>query len=286
MKTIHYIFFAILLSAVICSCKGKTTEPTADEKKDAKHEEIINDSLPQLDAMPVEEETHELELKTYRAVKSGKGCSFTFHAVLPADTDNEAILAIRSAVLGEVSDGKDVQKDIDRYVAKSLEIYQEALADSTEEYFEYFEEYDLDSIYPVLVTDGFIVFAKYSLCEISTSPRNALSYYYYIYDLSTGKLMTEKDIFSNVGKVKEVVEKYIWEQTTEWQSGEEDDASQITNEEVFNGNYFLNEDKFFVCYNSSVNFIPGGIDIEIPKESLKPYMKKDVPLYRYWFGEE
>ncbi len=107
-----------------------------------------------------------------------------------------------------------------------------------------------------------------------------------IYDLATGKRMTEKDIFSNVGKAKEVIEKYIWEQTTEWQSGEEEDASQVTNEDVFNGNYFLNEDKFFVCYNSSVYFIPGGIDIEIPKEALKPYLKQDGPIYRYWFGEE
>ncbi len=284
MKNIHYIFFAIMLSAVVCSCKSKTAEPSADENE-AKIEEVLNDSLPESDTVTVEEEAFELEMKTYRVVKAAKGCSFTYHAVLPADTDNKAILAIRDDVLGEISNGVDVTADFKRSVAKSVSMYQEAIADSTDEYFEYFEEYDLDSIYPVLVTDGFIVMAYYAFYEISTAPRSASEYHYMIYDLQTGKKMTEKDIFSNVGKAKEIIEKYIWEQTTEWQSGEEEEASQVTNEDVFNGNYFLNEDKFFVCYNSSVYFIPGGIDIEIPKEAMKPYLKKDGPIYRYWFGE-
>lgn len=285
MKKIHYILFALLASAVVCSCKSKTAEPTADENR-AKSEEVANDSLPESDTVAVEEETPELEMKTYRVVKAAKGCSFTYHAVLPADTDNKAILAIRDDVLGEISNGVDVDADFRRSAAKSVSMYQEAIADSTDEYFEYFEEYDLDSIYPVLVTDGFIVMAYYSFYEVSTAPRNALEYHYMIYDLATGKRMTEKDIFSDTRKAKEIIEKYIWEQTTEWQSGEEEDASQITNEEVFNGNYYVSEDKFFVCYNSSVYFIPGGIDIEIPKESMKSCLKQDSPLYKYWFGKE
>ena len=284
MKNIHYIFFALLASAVVCSCKNKTTELTTDENE-ATTEEIVNASLPESDTVTVEETAFELEMKTYRVVKSAKGCSFTYHAVLPADTDNKAILAIRDDVLGAISNGVDVDADFRRSAAKSVSMYQEAIADSTDEYFEYFEEYDLDSIYPVLVTDGFIVMAYYSFYEVSTAPRNASEYHYMMYDLATGKRMTEKDIFSDTRKAKEVIEKYIWEQTTEWQSGEEEDASQVTNEDVFNGNYFLNEDKFFVCYNSSVYFIPGGIDIEIPKEALKPYLKKDGPIYRYWFWE-
>ena len=284
MKKIHYILIAILASAVVYSCKSKTAEPSVDESE-ATTEEIANDSLPKSDTAAVEEAS-KLEMKTYRVVKSAKGCSFTYHAVLPADTDNKAILAIRDDVLGEISDGVDVTADFKRSAVKSVSIYQEAVADTTEEYFEYFEEYDLDSIYPVFVADGFIVMAYFSFYEISTAPRSAMEYHYKMYDLATGKRMTEKDIFSDTRKAKNVIEKFIWEQTTEWQSGEEEDASQITNEDVFNGNYFLNEDKFFVCYNSSVYFIPGGIDIEIPKESLKPYLKKDCPLYRYWFGEE
>lgn len=285
MKKIHYILFALLASAIVCSCKSKPAEPTADENE-AKIEEVLNDSLPESDTVTVEEKAFELEMKTYRVVKSAKGCSFTYHAVLPADTDNKAILAIRDDVLGEISNGVDVDADFRRSAAKSVSMYQEAIADSTDEYFEYFEEYDLDSIYPVLVTDGFIVMAYYSFYEVSAAPRNALEYHYMMYDLATGKRMTEKDIFSDTRKAKEVIEKYIWEQTTEWQSGEEEDASQVTNEDVFNGNYFLNEDKFFVCYNSSVYFIPGGIDIEIPKEAMKFCLKQDSPLYRYWFGEE
>ena len=285
MKKIHYIFFAILLSAVVCSCKSKTAEPTADENE-AKIEEVANASLPESDTVTVEEEAFELKMKTYRVVKSAKGCSFTYHAVLPADTDNKAILAIRDDVLGEISDGVDVTADFKRSAAKSVSMYQEAVADSTDEYFEYFEEYDLDSIYPVFVADGFITMAFYSFYEISTAPRNAMEYHYKMYDLATGKRMTEKDIFSDTRKAKNIIEKFIWDQTEPWQNGDEDDASQITNEEVFNGNYYVSEDKFFVCYNSSVYFIPGGIDIEIPKESLKPYLKKDCPLYRYWFGEE
>jgi hypothetical protein len=273
-----------MLSAVVCSCKSKTAEPSADENE-AKIEEMANDTLPDVDA-PAVEEAPELEMQTYRVVKSAKGCSFTYHAVLPADTDNKAILAIRDDVLGEISNGVDVDADFRRSAAKSVSMYQEAVADSTDEYFEYFEEYDLDSIYPVFVADGFIAMAFYSFYEVSTAPRNALEYHYKMYDLATGKRMTEKDIFSDTRKAKNLIEKYIWEQTPEWQSGEEDDASQITNEDVFNGNYYVSEDKFFVCYNSSVYFIPGGIDIEIPKESLKPYLKKDCPLYRYWFGEE
>ena len=284
MKNIHYIFFAIMLSAVVCSCKSKTAEPTADENE-AKIEEVANASLPESDTVTVEEEAFELEMKTYRVVKSAKGCSFTYHAVLPADTDNMAILAIRDDVLGEISDGVDVDADFRRSAAKSVSMYQEAIADSSDEYFEYFEEYDLDSIYPVLVTDGFIVMAFYSFYEVSTAPRTAMEYHYKMYDLATGKRMTEKDIFSDTRKAKNLIEKYIWEQTEPWQNGDEDDASQITNEEVFNGNYYVSEDKFFVCYNSSVYFIPGGIDIEIPKEALKPYLKQDGLIYRYWFGE-
>ncbi|MBR5982243.1 MAG: hypothetical protein IK025_00775 [Bacteroidales bacterium] len=285
MKNLHYILFAILLSAVVCSCKSKYAEPTADEN-DAKSEEVAADSIPESDTTAVEETAFELEMKTYRVVKSAKGCSFTYHAVLPADTDNKAILAIRDDVLGEISNGVDVTADFKRSAANSVRMYQEAVADSTDEYFEYFEEYDLDSIYPVFVAEGFIAMAYFAFYEVSTAPRTAMEYHYKMYDLATGKRMTEKDIFCDTRKAKNLIEKYIWEQTEPWQNGDEDDASQITNEEVFNGNYYVSEDKFFVCYNSSVYFIPGGIDIEIPKEALKPYLKQDGLIYRYWFGEE
>ena len=143
-----------MLSAVVCSCKSKTAEPSVEENE-ATTEEIVNDSLPKSDTAAVEDAS-KLEMKTYRVVKSAKGCSFTYHAVLPADTDNRAILAIRDDVLGEISDGVDVTADFKRSAAKSVSMYQEAIADSTDEYFEYFEEYDLDSIYPVFVADGFI----------------------------------------------------------------------------------------------------------------------------------
>ena len=205
---------------------------------------------------------------------------------MPADTDNKAILAIRDDVLGEISDGVDVTADFKRSAAKSVSMYQETVADSTDEYFEYFEEYDLDSIYPVFVADGFIAMAYYSFYEISTAPRTAMEYHYSMYDLATGKRMTEKDIFSDTRMAKDVIEKYIWEQTEPWQNGEEESGEGITGESVLNGNYYVSEDKFFVCYNSTVYFIPGGIDIEIPKEAMKPCLKQDSPLYRYWFGEE
>ena len=284
MKNIHYIFFAIMLSAIVCSCKSKTAEPTIEENE-AITEEFANDTLPETDTTAVEG-ARELEMKTYRVVKSAKGCSFTYHAVLPADTDNKAILAIRDDVLGEISDGVDVTADFKRSAAKSVSMYQETVADSTDEYFEYFEEYDLDSIYPVFVADGFIAMAYYSFYEISTAPRTAMEYHYSMYDLATGKRMTEKDIFSDTRMAKDVIEKYIWEQTEPWQNGEEESGEGITGESVLNGNYYVSEDKFFVCYNSTVYFIPGGIDIEIPKEAMKPCLKQDSPLYRYWFGEE
>ncbi|MBQ1606119.1 MAG: hypothetical protein II088_04840, partial [Bacteroidales bacterium] len=206
MKNIHYIFFVLLASAVVCSCKSKTAEPTADENE-AKIEEVANASLLESDTVTVEEEAFELEMKTYRVVKAANGCSFTYHAVLPADTDNKAILAIRDDVLGEISNGVDVDADFRRSAAKSVSMYQEAIADSTDEYFEYFEEYDLDSIYPVLVTDGFIAMAYYAFYEISTAPRSASEYHYMIYDLATEKeiviygrtcLMTSK--FCPIGK--------------------------------------------------------------------------------------
>ena len=98
--------------------------------------------------------------------------------------------------------------------------------------------------------------------------------------------MTEKDIFSDTRKAKNVIEKYIWEQTEPWQTGEEESGEGITGESVLNGNYYISEDKFFVCYNSTVYFIPGGIDIEIPKEAMKTCLKQDSPLYKYWFGKE
>ena len=284
MKKIHYILFAILLSAVVCSCKSKTAEPTIDENE-AKSEAVANDTITESDTI-VEEKAFELEMKTYRVVKSAKGCSFTYHAVLPADIDNKAILAIRDDVLGEISNGVDVTADFKRSAANSVRMYQEAVADSTDEYFEYFEEYDLDSIYPVFVTEGFIAMAYFAFYEVSTAPRNAMEYHYAMYDLATGKRMTEKDIFSDMRKAKNVIEKYIWEQTEPWQNGEEESGEGITGESVLNGNYYVSEDKFFVCYNSTVYFIPGGIDIEIPKEAMKPCLKQDSPLYKYWFGKE
>ncbi len=119
MKNIHYIFFAIMLSAVVCSCKSKPAEPQTDENE-AKIEEMANDSLPESDTTAVEEKAFELKMKTYRVVKAAKGCSFTYHAVLPADTDNKAILAIRDDVLGEISDGVDVTADFKRSAVKSV----------------------------------------------------------------------------------------------------------------------------------------------------------------------
>ena len=79
MKKIHYILIAFLASAVVCSCKSKTAEPTAEESE-ATTEEIANDSLPKSDTAAVEEAS-KLDMQTYRVVKSAKGCSFTYHAI-------------------------------------------------------------------------------------------------------------------------------------------------------------------------------------------------------------
>ena len=164
--------------------------------------------------------------------------------------------------------------------------------DMAEEYSSYMAEKSADttktedynetswSIAPVFVGGGYVAFvSSFSQKFKSDIPAPMWGDVATIYELSTGKRITEEDVFGKNGGA--VAQKLYAELKKKASAENAEDAV------LLNGNFYFTNKELVYLYGSFEMYHTSGVTrLSLPKKSLKPCLNVDGPLYKYWFGDK
>ena len=164
--------------------------------------------------------------------------------------------------------------------------------DMAEEYASYMAEKTADttkaedynetswSVAPVFVGGGYIAFvSSFSQKFASDIPAPMWGDVATVYEISTGKRITEKDVFGN----NDVAAAQMLYAELKKKASVENTEDVV----LLNGNFYFTYKELVYLYGSFEMYHTSGVTkLSLPKKSMKPYLNADGPLYKYWFGDK
>lgn len=259
MKRFLLPLFAVVVSFALVDCKGDV-ELTAEN---VEFEEFSTSRFPEYDA----------------------NLAVSIYFKLPKQNVGAGIDSIyRDLVRGYVGDSdREIQSGIEIF-ADSIEAdyYQMKLEMPASLSFLSVEYYD--STYPVY-TKGDIL--EYSNCLYVDEGGAHGSYHsaYKAYSISTGRILSENDIFDMTEKNEKAI---IAELIADFKRGYDDVDLWCTEDDFLNGNFMIADDGVYYQYEP-MDLAPdyvGAPRLRLSKEFLKPYVRKDGPLYGCWYEKK
>ena len=213
-------------------------------------------------------------------------CSYEFSSnefskkidfTLPLPGENAVLQTISDALLMGEYDNITLEQDLKDELASFI---ADRKSDTTKAE-DYNETYW--SITPVFVNGGYIAFvSSFSQKFAGDIPAPMWGDVGSVYDLSTGKRITEEDVFGKNVEQNQAVAQKLYAELKKKASGENTDGA-----ELFNGNfYFTNKELVFMYGSFEMYHTSGVTKLSLPKKSMKPYLNVDGPLYKYWFGDK
>lgn len=269
MKNNLILIGAFALLIILPSCVQKQSEVATDETvaaADSVASEEVGDTVPE---EPMLADSIEFTTITASVNKGKFSMSATY--TLPVPDVNKMLRNLCDSIIGPEYDYDKLQEQLE---AKALEMYD------SENEFGYEEEM---SVEPVDVYGGYI---GYSYSFYSYSEGGAHGYggaYHKTLEISTGKILTEEDIFNCTESNMEAIEVELRKKLDEYVGESMDDYGYIT---MFNGSFIFDKDGLTYTYEpmAVAPYAEGEISLTLSKNFLKPYLKKDGPLYGLWFG--
>lgn len=221
---------------------------------------------------------------TSRMPEDDANLSVSIYFELPKRGVSESLDSIYDNLVDEYTNGTD------REVQSGIEIFADSIESS---YYEMKQNMaELGSLITIMYYDS--VSPMYAHGDILEYSRSYFEYEggaahgiyvpnYYTYSLTNGKKLSEDDIFDMTDLNKnaisgKLVEKYVQEM------GESPWCDTI---DFLNGNFFLSDDSLYYQYRPYEvgPYYVGCPCISLSKKFVKPYLKKDGPLYKCWFGK-
>ncbi|MBO7571348.1 MAG: DUF3298 domain-containing protein [Bacteroidales bacterium] len=266
MKNIRSLLVVAAMSLLVFACHNKYTDDIIDAK-DIEFEEFSTTRFPEFDA--------NLEVAIY--------------FMLPKTGVNEKLDSIYADLVAFYTDSSK------REIQSGIEMF----ADSIEaEYFTNKEDIGADisgfiyavnyydSIYPVFA-DGKLLAYINGHYEYQGGAHGLSATTYSVYNLATGKRITEDDIFVMNDTTLKVLSDMIEEAFGVEYSSEIDDLWEDDVNYV-NGNFCISADSLFYQYQPYEigPYAMGMPRVALHKDSVKSFLKKDGPLYEYWYPEK
>ncbi len=139
------------------------------------------------------------------------------------------------------------------------------------------------SVTPVFVGGGYIAFvSSFSQKFAGDIPAPMWGDVATIYEISTGRRITEEDIFGKNDEQTRAVAQKLYAELKKKASAENTEDAVL-----LNGNFYFTNKELVYLYGSFEMYYTSGVTkLSLPKKSLKPYLNVDGPLYKYWFGEK
>lgn len=273
------MFFAILVATLLyiaCSCNNNGDGSPTDT--------IIEE--PVSDVVNVDLENHVFD-------RDDKEARVKLHVYMDVPkADNEALMKIRKSVLGFLNPkGVTPREAFDNYAATNignLALDPADFADEEEGIPEYLYSEVTDSITPNMITRYFIQYHNFGTFYAAGAAHGTYGFGYHIFDLETGKRLTEKDVFTDVKQIERLLRTEGFQGYLKEEGISESETDVSKSEITANGNFGVTPAGLVYQYAlyEVACYATGAPELRLSKESVKPYMKKDSPLYKYWFGEE
>lgn len=223
-----------------------------------------------------DKEIGDIKFRTYSYEFSSNEFSKNISFTLPLSNDPKMRLIIESLLHGEY-DGETVGQEM-------AEEYSSYLAEKTADTAPKDDYYEtVWKIVPVFVGGGYVAFvSSFSQKFASDIPAPMWGDVASVYELSTGKRMTEEDVFGKNAEQNKAVAQKLYAELKKKASVENTEDAVL-----FNGNfYFTNKELVFMYGSFEMYHTSGVTKLSLPKKSMKPYLNVDGPLYKYWFGEK
>ena len=209
---------------------------------------------------------------------------------LPIEGNAEALEKIWKSLVGLPYDSDALQKKLEKEceaimtapkLVKEGMDYDEDMQGSLNHY-----------VYPVFVDGGLVSYAILEEWFYESMPHPQSAFSTAIYSLETGEKISQNDILDDSQSSRQAVVNEIYRLLVEYADGDESYFMEGRQDEnkmsLLNDKLGFDENSLIYNYERYEVFpyMMGTPSVELPKEWIKPYMKKDGLLYEYWFNKK
>ncbi|MBQ1695338.1 MAG: DUF3298 domain-containing protein [Bacteroidales bacterium] len=259
---------AIVASDTIASVELADTTKLTDNTDKKSYEKVIVDTL--IDGVKFK--------RYYFDIRTDELADETM-LVLPVDGNAAANKKIIDRLLDDYSFDSD---SIQQQLEAQFDAY--ASGNFAEEGDDYHESELL--VYPLAVVDKKYVSYMLHSSLFWPSEQNHPQWadVYFMFDLNTGEMILQDDIFDASAENRQAVGVKIHDELVKF-AGNEEDIFAEAGAELLNAS-FVFDDKgmtFFYQPYEVGPYMLGEPEVHLSKEWLEPYLKKDGVLYDYWF---
>lgn len=259
---------AIVASDTIASVELADTTKLTDNADKKSYEKVIVDTL--IDGVKFK--------RYYFDIRTDELADETM-LVLPVDGNAAANKKIIDRLLDDYSFDSD---SIQQQLEAQFDAY--ASGNFAEEGDDYHESELL--VYPLAVVEKKYVSYMLHSSLFWPSEQNHPQWadVYFMFDLNTGEIILQDDIFDASAENRQAVGVKIHEELVKF-AGNEEDIFAEAGAELLNAS-FVFDDKgmtFFYQPYEVGPYMLGEPEVHLSKEWLEPYLKKDGILYDYWF---
>lgn len=229
--------------------------------------------------------------KSYGVEIDEPGNRITIDIMLPVPNGNKVLRAICDSIVGPNYNYEHFQEEMNAaylHEHSESEIIDDEpeAAEADESYDDGFDDFDYErmtQIYPMNVYDDFIIYSFYEM-EYTGGIHPFWGIVCSVFDLSTGKILDESDIFectnTNLASIG-------WELCKKLGSYLEEAPDYSMCRSMLNGNFYFDKKGLTYMYvpYEVTYYAAGEPELTLSKKFLKPYLKKDGPLYKFWYGK-
>lgn len=221
-------------------------------------------------------------------------CSLKINYIYPSAYSNEVVLAKMQSELNlmlfedEALEKATPIEAVNEYAKAYIENYKEEAktrfpdwqeSGQTEDYFSFYKKIDTE----ILFDKGDILSYRASSVDDKGGAHSSSLYVNLVFDVNTGKVLTEDDIFalSYQEKLNTILKAYIVKQRNAKTIEELADLGYIGIEDLSsNNNFSVNENGISYVFNSGEYSAPsiGPIEVNLPYEEIKFLLKPDSPI--------
>jgi hypothetical protein len=299
-KWLLYGLFAMAFACVGCADNPKTeNSETVSVENDDKVIAEENDSsvVVKTDSIVVEEVARAgkpgevsdtvisgVKFRIYRYHFTSKDFEKTITFTLPM-LDNASVQdEIWKNLLKDSYESKDLDNKLEDEFASYWEEYSETAGQEANPYSSE-EFYSMSwNIEPKFVEAGCVAFSSGVWEMFGGAMHPEWGSANYLFSLSTGDLITEDDILDKSEESRYAVARKLYSLLKKYLD-EEDDGDDVDVSMMLNGNFSFTKDELVYSYEpyEVAYYAAGEPVLSLSKDWLKPYLKVDGLLYKYWF---
>lgn len=238
----------------------------------------------------VEETPQEIAYNTYSGGDSNQTYIVSMDITLPEKDNDEVVEAIRSQLLG-IMDAPSASTDPQAIVNRKVQQKKIELTEMSSELTSFLD--DEEDYRPQLVfqmqlshmstNKYFMTFVLHGY-EYGGGAHGGSGLSYLVFDMSTGKQISEKDLTTNKSAITNLLRTTALREYK--RNNPEFEVFEVDNITA-NGNFFITPDSLIYQYGEYeiAAYCFGRPTLRLNKKEVKPYINPESAVYKYWFGE-